>query len=585
MKNRKFYFLIVVLWACVISAWGASIQEIAQSLLTSTVILEMEKSGGRANGVGFIISEGKIATNYHVIEGMSVGTVRLIGTTKKYEIGSVLKTDIGYDLAIVSAISLDNTVAPVLLIGNSDIVKQGDKVYALANPQNVIGSFVEGSVESISPENTHNIGGRLFKGKSFVVTMPLQPGSSGGAVLNVSGEIIGVVVAKFRDRPGGLVIPINYAKALLTQDQGQSNPITIEISDANLKSLLRKQLKKNLGDPITVQDMLNIVEIDGRHDDIENLSGLEYAKNLRSLDLYSNEISDLSPLSELINLEYLNLSTNEISDLSPLAKLIQLKQLGLRAGIHAAQFDDITSLSNLTNLEILNLGNNRIWDLSSLSKMGKLEELYVHSNLIFDINPLLTLNNLKVLDLRKNPLNKNSIDSVLPMLTQKGVKCYLSYLYFSGPKIIPKGETITLNLNIKSAFNLGVINLDIKADPENYSVLEILEGDFMGQNEALTFFIEGTQDEANIEDISIVRLNKGGASGDGTLLQLKIRGDNIGGERLYFNAELIDANGEDRFHGEQYRYYLEVVASTDVNNDGVVDVDDLQYIIEGNYIQ
>ena len=607
MILRKVVMLILVVFgmrAIMPVAWGASIQEIAQSLLTSTVILEMEKRGEGANGVGFIIGDNKIATNYHIIEGMSVGTVRLIGTKKKYEITSVFNQNIGYDLAIVSVASDDNKIAPAMAVGDSDLVEAGDKVYALANPQKVIGSFEEGSIERIVQGNTWRISGRIFKGKTFVVTLPVKSGASGGAVLNDEGEIIGVVVAKFRDREGGLVIPINYAKALLNQDQGVSNVVVVEIPDPDLKASIRKGLDKKVGDPITTQDMLGISEISLRYNKIKNISGLEYAKNLTSLNLYSNDISDLSPLSGLVNLEYLNLASNEISDLSPLSgltsleqlnlavnkivdlsplsKLTGLKELNLRASQWSSnpRFDDITALSTLTNLEILNIGKNRVWDLSPLSNMGKLKELYVHSNLIFDIEPLLMLQTLETVDLRNNPLNENSINSILPKLVEKGVKSHLSYLYFSGSQTVAKGEMITWDLNIKNAQNLSTINLHIKADTQDYSIVEILEGDFMKQDDALTFFIEGTPDENNVDDISVVRLNKGGANGDGTVIQIKIRGDNIGAKQIYFDAELIDIAGEEMFHGEQRGIYLKVVASTDVNGDGVVDTKDLQYVIE-----
>lgn len=582
MILRKVVMLILVVFgmrAIMPIAWGASIQEIAQSLMTSTVILEMEKSGESVNGVGFIIAENKIATNYHVIEGMSVGTVRLIGTRKKYEITSVLNRDIDHDLAIVSVASTDNRIAPAMTVGDSDLMEAGDKIYALANPQVVIGSFEEGTIESIAQENTLNLSGRIFNGKLFVVTLPVQPGASGGAVLNQEGEIIGVVVAKFANREGGLVIPINYAKALLNQNQGQSDTIAVEIPDPNLKASIRKAVDKPVGDPITTQDMLGISELSLRYNDIKNLSGLEHAKNLTSLNLYDNEISDLSPLAELTSLEYLNLASNKISDLSSLSTLINLKVLNLRYS--EFRFNDITALSTLTNLEILNIGKNQVWDLSPLSSMGRLRELYVHSNLIFDIEPLLMLETLEIVDLRNNPLNQNSINSILPMLAEKGIKSHLSYLYFSGPEIVPKGETIILDLNIKDAHNVSTINFDVKADTQDYSIIEILEGDFMGQDEALTFFIEGTRDGTDIDDISVVRLNKGGASGNGMVIHVKIRGDNIGAERIYFNAELIDIDGEEIFYGEQrWGIYLKVVASTDVNGDGIVDTKDLQYVIE-----
>lgn len=584
MILRKIVVLILMIFGIMPMAWSVSIQEIAQSLLTSTVILEMEKSGDSSKGVGFIISEGKIATNYHVIEGMSVGTVRLIGTKKKYEITSVLQKDIGHDLAIVGVASDDNKIAPAMTVGNSDLMKPGDKVYALANPQKVIGSFEQGTIEAIAKENTRNLSGRIFKGKLFEVTLPLKPGASGGAVLNAKGEIVGVVVAKFVSREGGLVIPINYAKALLSPDQTQSPAVAIEILDVNLKKLLRKALEKDVGDPITAQDMLGISEISGRYYDIKNLSGLEYAKNLTSLELNDNKISDLSPLSGLINLEYLSLVSNKISNISPLSTLTRLKVLNLRADWSSDEprFNNLFPLSTLTNLEILNIGKNEVWDLSPLSNLRKLKELYAHSNLIFDLAPLLTLQSLEAVDLRRNPLNQNSMDSILPMLTKKGVKYHLSYLYLSGPTLIPKGETIALDLNIKDAQNISTINLDIKTSAEDYSIIEITEGDFMGQGEALTFFIEGTRDGTNIDDISIVRLSKGGASGDGIVLQIKIRGNNIGESKsLYFDAELIDIEGEERFHGEQrWGLYLKVVPPVDVNGDGVVDIKDLQYVIE-----
>ena len=118
-----------------------------------------------------------------------------LGTKKKYEITLVLKTDIDNDLAIVGVASDDNKIAPAMSVGDSDLTRSGDKVYALANPQIVIGSFEQGSIESIAQPNTWRLSGRLFKGKLFVVTLPVKPGASGGAVLNANGEIIGAVNA------------------------------------------------------------------------------------------------------------------------------------------------------------------------------------------------------------------------------------------------------------------------------------------------------------------------------------------------------------------------------------------------------
>ena len=127
----------------------------------------------------------------------------------------------------------------------------------------------------------------------------------------------------------------------------------------------------------TPQDMLNLTSLKhvmsfkSQDEGITDLSGLEFAVNLRDLNLRLNKIVDLAPLAGLTYLQTLNLSQNEIYDLLPLAALSDLVDLN----IHANHIDDISVLAGLTGLRDLDLHTNRIFDLAPLSDLANLQTL------------------------------------------------------------------------------------------------------------------------------------------------------------------------------------------------------------------
>ena len=147
--------------------------------------------------------------------------------------------------------------------------------------------------------------------------------------------------------------------------------------------------------------MLQLTALDEELREINDLTGLEYATNLRKLALNQNQITDLSPLSNLIHLQNLAAWGNPISDLSPLSNLTQLRVIGL-AGCDIA---DVEPLSNLTQLEDLNLGwNDLIQDISPLSNLTNLTHLRLTRNQIVDISPLANLTQLKYLSIDINQI-------------------------------------------------------------------------------------------------------------------------------------------------------------------------------------
>lgn len=168
----------------------------------------------------------------------------------------------------------------------------------------------------------------------------------------------------------------------------------VDIPDPNLRAEIEYQLKKGRGEPITVDEMATLTYVHEWDDDIEDLTGLEFAINIVEVSLTRNSISDISPLAGLTKLQYLHLRSNSISDISPLAELTSLMDLGLSNNVIV----DISPLAELTNLTGLSLSRNAITDISVLARLTNLEELHLWSNSISDISPLAGLTNLTKLE-------------------------------------------------------------------------------------------------------------------------------------------------------------------------------------------
>ncbi|MCL0106654.1 leucine-rich repeat domain-containing protein [Peptococcaceae bacterium] len=159
--------------------------------------------------------------------------------------------------------------------------------------------------------------------------------------------------------------------------------------DANLEAAIRDALRKPTGD-ITKVDMAELINLEADRRGITNLSGLEYAVNLTSLQLEDNQITDITPLAGLTNLTKLSLEDNQITDITPLAGLTNMTTLDLTAN----QITDITPLAGLTNLTRLYLAVNQITDITPLAGVTNLTMLDLEENQITDITPLAGLTNL-----------------------------------------------------------------------------------------------------------------------------------------------------------------------------------------------
>ena len=239
-----------------------------------------------------------------------------------------------------------------------------------------------------------------------------------------------------------------------------NQPKVVSIPDANLAAAVRGII----GNSITTQTLLDLTHLTADKRGIENLTGLEHARNLRRLNLQQNTISDISPLSGLTQLTVLLLASNNISDVSPLANLKQLNDLGLLNN----HISDISALADLKQLTHLTLGGNHILDVSALANLKQLTSLGLSSNYISDVSPLAELKKLTWLELWDN--NISDISPLAELKKPPAVYMNQNSLSYASinthiPVIQAKGSEITFDervprrlVKISDAMEQGTVN-------------------------------------------------------------------------------------------------------------------------------
>ncbi len=145
----------------------------------------------RASGSGVIVSaDGYIVTNNHVVDGATEIAVTL-NDRKNYP-AKVIGTDPNTDLAIIK---IEGHDLPVMPLGNSDNARLGQWVLAIGYPLNLDVTVTEGIISAKSRNIGINRQGAAPV-ESFIQTdAAVNPGSSGGALINTNGELIGINAA------------------------------------------------------------------------------------------------------------------------------------------------------------------------------------------------------------------------------------------------------------------------------------------------------------------------------------------------------------------------------------------------------
>lgn len=200
----------------------------------------------------------------------------------------------------------------------------------------------------------------------------------------------------------------NSSAATLTVE---SVPDPANIPDANLEAALRLALSKPTG-AITITDLQSLVSFTAIDQGISDLTGLEHAVNLKTLNLSGNIIGSIAPLSTMTAMLNLTLNSNQVSDVSPLNGMALIKELFLTDN----QIIDAGPLSALTSMTRINLTKNNIIDISPLSSLVNLTHLDAGLNSFVDISSLVSLQKLAILQIPVNKIEDISVLASLPNL-------------------------------------------------------------------------------------------------------------------------------------------------------------------------
>ena len=175
----------------------------------------------RGLGSGVIASaDGTILTNAHVIDGAEKITV-LTNDNKTFT-AKLVGMDKPSDLAVLK---IDVQNLPYLTLGNSDTVRVGDIVLAIGNPLGIGQSVTAGIISAKGRRTGLSYGSSNESFEDFLQTdAPINRGNSGGALVNLSGELIGInsQILSTGGQSGGSIgigfsIPSNMAKSVMEQ--------------------------------------------------------------------------------------------------------------------------------------------------------------------------------------------------------------------------------------------------------------------------------------------------------------------------------------------------------------------------------
>jgi serine protease Do len=211
---------------------------------------------GKGSGSGVIYSQdGYILTNNHVVESASELEVTLFDN-RKFK-AKIIGTDPKTDLAVIKIESND---LPAIEVGDSDAAKVGQWVLAVGNPFDLTSTVTAGII-SAKGRNIQLLGGNTAI-ESFIQTdAAVNPGNSGGALVDVSGKLIGINAA-IATRSGSFAgysfaIPINLAKRIADDiiEHGSYQRAFLGVSISDLDSDYARELGLDLSQGIVVEQL------------------------------------------------------------------------------------------------------------------------------------------------------------------------------------------------------------------------------------------------------------------------------------------------------------------------------------------
>lgn len=215
-------------------------------------------SYGGATGSGVIVSsDGYIVTNHHVVEEGPRNIQVTLADQREYK-GELVGTDPTTDLALIR-IEVDEPL-PFVGFANSDSVLVGEWVLAVGNPFN-LESTVTAGIVSAKGRNIDILEGE-YKIESFIQTdAAVNPGNSGGALVNTSGELIGVntaiITRSGRYEGYSFAVPANLVRKVVAdlREFGSVKRAILGVRISEVTAPMARRLKLAAPEGVLIQDV------------------------------------------------------------------------------------------------------------------------------------------------------------------------------------------------------------------------------------------------------------------------------------------------------------------------------------------
>jgi serine protease Do len=205
----------------------STVRELVTTL--GEAVVQVRTPGGL--GSGFILNEdGYLITNFHVIEGETQISIEVYHNRngqldrRSYKQVRIVAMNKFADLALLKIDDKDAPKFSWVLLGDSDALSVGERVFAIGSPLGLERTVTEGILST----KTRQLAGELY----MQTTTQINPGNSGGPLFNLRGEVVGVTNMKIQFGEGlGFCIPVesvkfflNHREAFAYDNDNPSNP-------------------------------------------------------------------------------------------------------------------------------------------------------------------------------------------------------------------------------------------------------------------------------------------------------------------------------------------------------------------------
>ncbi len=209
--------------------------EMISDMMNSVVVVSVDRIDGTGTGSGIILSsDGYIVTNYHVVKDATTIYVKLYGSSDfiKAELLGFAEHD---DVAVLKIGK--SGLRPATLVADCGECRQGETVYSIGAPEGADYSWTvtRGIVSAVNREiKIYDASGTLKKKLRTIQTdAPVNPGNSGGPLINAAGQVIGIITLKLDNTAGmGFALPsdgvLELVKAII--DNGNTDGIKSTIA-------------------------------------------------------------------------------------------------------------------------------------------------------------------------------------------------------------------------------------------------------------------------------------------------------------------------------------------------------------------